>query len=128
MNGKYTYASPQLANLLGFQPEDVLGKTLMDLATPRTREAVITSYSIHYTKLYDRNSLLTPCSHVNRIVDATRDLIRHQFRITSYNVCYTKLLRLVHEYPDILSGRSSDSPRCSAVFPSITSDSDTLGE
>jgi len=44
VNGKYTYASPQLANLLGFQPEDVLGKTLMDLATPRTREAIQDEY------------------------------------------------------------------------------------
>ena len=45
-------------------------------------QLVITSYSIHYTKLYEENF----------------PQIIHQFsarkhRITSYNVCYTKLLR-----------------------------------
>lgn len=34
--GKYTYASPQLFTLLGYRPEEVIGRSLMDLATPRT--------------------------------------------------------------------------------------------
>nr|WP_238995544.1 hypothetical protein [Streptomyces cyaneogriseus] len=40
-------------------------------------ERVITSYSIHYTKLYDRHRRCGAAAA----------------RITSYNVCYTKLLR-----------------------------------
>ena len=43
------------------------------------RETVITSYSIHYTKLYDGAPVLR--------------LLGVPGRITSYNVCYTKLLR-----------------------------------
>jgi len=40
MSGRYTYSSPRLRNLLGYAPDEVLGKTLMDLASPRTREAI----------------------------------------------------------------------------------------
>ena len=50
-------------------------------------EIVITSYSIHYTKLYERSAGVACQSARSRIVD------RKVCRITSYNVCYTKLLR-----------------------------------
>ncbi|SHO49305.1 cache domain-containing protein [Desulfopila aestuarii] len=40
MGGRYTYSSPRLRNLLGYTPEEVLGKTMMDLASPRTRETL----------------------------------------------------------------------------------------
>ena len=45
---------------------------------------VITSYSIHYTKLYDED--------VKKVMEMIKE---HDvtYRITSYNVCYTKLLR-----------------------------------
>ena len=33
--GNYTYSSPQVMNMLGFTPEEILGKTLMDIASPR---------------------------------------------------------------------------------------------
>ena len=68
--------------------------------------AVITSYSIHYTKLYE----LFPSYKIRISGDAEKCLtlqkemlevlmsygsvpIKSQIRITSYNVCYTKLLR-----------------------------------
>ena len=72
---------------------------------------VITSYSIHYTKLYEASS---PCLHCDLVTDSGfRSVggllmtILNEFypghesglpdvayvRITSYNVCYTKLLR-----------------------------------
>ena len=44
---------------------------------------VITSYSIHYTKLYDVMVYASP------VDDEALEVLR----ITSYNVCYTKLLR-----------------------------------
>ena len=51
---------------------------------------VITSYSIHYTKLYEvrfpRKETLADL--YSRAVNRGEDI-----RITSYNVCYTKLLR-----------------------------------
>ena len=91
------------------------------------RQLVITSYSIHYTKLYDSNAravlewsfarrekvLFFPDQHLGRntafemgipleemlvwdftkpMGGATPEQIRAA-RITSYNVCYTKLLR-----------------------------------
>ncbi len=34
--GKYTYSSPRVKNMLGFTPEETIGKTLMDLASPRS--------------------------------------------------------------------------------------------
>lgn len=43
-DGRYTYASPRILDLLGFGPEEVLGKTLLELATPRTREALGPGY------------------------------------------------------------------------------------
>ena len=86
--------------------------------------SVITSYSIHYTKLYDsilrqnlaqlldeskgplvpfRNDpiriILRPTQfYANFLMEAnhpnyTKDAIERENRITSYNVCYTKLLR-----------------------------------
>ena len=60
--------------------------------------AVITSYSIHYTKLYDVY-LADKAAHTATITKRVylRDFdtkARLTFsRITSYNVCYTKLLR-----------------------------------
>ena len=45
-------------------------------------DSVITSYSIHYTKLYDGYKILQQLHSEAGI------------RITSYNVCYTKLLRI----------------------------------
>ena len=60
---------------------------------------VITSYSIHYTKLYDWHEqklqlkinnffIRIPFIHFKFI-----SIFKKLFRITSYNVCYTKLLR-----------------------------------
>ena len=63
---------------------------------------VITSYSIHYTKLYE---VLEACfHHGNSTVELIKEYekcmeteghpgLEELFRITSYNVCYTKLLR-----------------------------------
>ena len=92
----------------------------MDLRRPGTtgnRLRVITSYSIHYTKLYDGltryiniASRLTGWNAVKyraeqlgldmsdaHIKHITREIKQYSderpFRITSYNVCYTKLLR-----------------------------------
>ena len=70
-------------------------------AKEKTIDAVITSYSIHYTKLYDLNRDIDFF-----VCDVTQDEQRvvveeyfdnlglYMIRITSYNVCYTKLLRL----------------------------------
>ena len=67
---------------------------------------VITSYSIHYTKLYEDNprlsSLFKDCLPSQEDRREKRQLwfyhwstnsSHHTCRITSYNVCYTKLLR-----------------------------------
>ena len=73
--------------------------------------SVITSYSIHYTKLYDEYGVTL--HYMREKVDAGEILgnekfpidsdetglslllkcYKHGARITSYNVCYTKLLR-----------------------------------
>ena len=82
---------------------------------------VITSYSIHYTKLYDftaaenmphwgrQLNVINPMSYFIRVIRMVLlkgsgfSDIRHELlaisvyavcRITSYNVCYTKLLRM----------------------------------
>ena len=57
---------------------------------------VITSYSIHYTKLYD--SMLRETRQTARLQIRIDGMVRLEelvCRITSYNVCYTKLLRNV---------------------------------
>ena len=91
--------------------------------TARTRarpkgQPVITSYSIHYTKLYEPEAAPRQAAvpdHEARLVEARNQedaespqgmfweedveetLVRYGrlmgYRITSYNVCYTKLLR-----------------------------------
>ena len=63
-------------------------------------DSVITSYSIHYTKLYE---IFLPAifwilfwvSGSNFLIWSLSDASPSSFatRITSYNVCYTKLLR-----------------------------------
>ena len=60
---------------------------------------VITSYSIHYTKLYD--ALMEIKAKFEKIIEDRiaaeedeRKKNAEKVRITSYNVCYTKLLRL----------------------------------
>ena len=87
-----------------FVPYQTLGVTVED----RYANLVITSYSIHYTKLYDAGmvyemlpsmfasfqvarSCRMPDASEMFIVNSTTDGI--VYRITSYNVCYTKLLR-----------------------------------
>ena len=66
--------------------------------------SVITSYSIHYTKLYEKDGfavlkeLRTRHRDIPVLVMTARnfeaDYIEWLVRITSYIVCYTKLLRL----------------------------------
>jgi PAS domain-containing protein len=34
-DGKYTYSSPRVYDLLGYQPEEILNKTLVDIAMPQ---------------------------------------------------------------------------------------------
>ena len=88
------------------------------LPTLSDRSRVITSYSIHYTKLYDvrTSAVFNPSLAAPAIsVSGRSPIIRHSpgaqpnrssaisnssgsglpmtTRITSYNVCYTKLLR-----------------------------------
>ena len=53
-------------------------------------DIVITSYSIHYTKLYD---LRTTSAKGMVVFHASLLSEKRGLRITSYNVCYTKLLR-----------------------------------
>ena len=71
-------------------------------STLRTWSCVITSYSIHYTKLYDGRASLVrglvmagACSSLMASGLAGQDprALALLHRITSYNVCYTKLLR-----------------------------------
>ena len=52
------------------------------------KDGVITSYSIHYTKLYEILASQN-CHKVSSLSERNG----HKYRITSYNVCYTKLLR-----------------------------------
>ena len=60
---------------------------------------VITSYSIHYTKLYEVDfkcgvfSFFVLCDGSRQSKNASVDCVKSSNRITSYNVCYTKLLR-----------------------------------
>ena len=66
-------------------------------------ESVIPSYSIHYTKLYEAARTLLvhgpgrdPVRAFQLLEDALREdaeAVVATLRITSYNVCYTKLLR-----------------------------------
>ena len=55
----------------------------------RADKSVITSYSIHYTKLYDIQT-----DTETYPIGGIQDLSKVFRRITSYNVCYTKLLRI----------------------------------
>ena len=72
--------------------------------------SVITSYSIHYTKLYEpapqevlddpdfkktSKTIVKQIVGIRLLLDVTeyRADVYYNARITSYNVCYTKLLR-----------------------------------
>ena len=65
--------------------------------TPLRPRCVITSYSIHYTKLYEASGRPRPGSPPAPAPPARRSaaaiILDRMLRITSYNVCYTKLLR-----------------------------------
>ena len=54
---------------------------------------VITSYSIHYTKLYDMNISCRVFPREYPLEKQSCKILQEPTRITSYNVCYTKLLR-----------------------------------
>ena len=63
----------------------------------RQRQGVITSYSIHYTKLYEGREAYPPPASFTSYSSRFNLFSNHIWRdrITSYNVCYTKLLRIV---------------------------------
>ena len=80
---------------------------------------VITSYSIHYTKLYDKHYTADLYIKSNFEFQNIPKIIKQQemddgrkfkdyfkenvtYRITSYNVCYTKLLRSSNLFESIL--------------------------
>ena len=74
---------------------DTAAMARLDAASFVVAELVITSYSIHYTKLYDGGHAQPGAARFG-----TERVHGHQQlecggtdRITSYNVCYTKLLR-----------------------------------
>ena len=88
------------------------------------KESVITSYSIHYTKLYDTCATYGPPERVPMTEDLPQNpinpygesklmfekVLQWYHRITSYNVCYTKLLRFVVESAIVFSGVRQGSP------------------
>lgn len=43
-DGKYIYSSPRLFNLLGYQPEEIVTKTLIDIVSPRQTKTFKTIY------------------------------------------------------------------------------------
>ena len=92
-----------LSALAGLTPS--AAQELQPLESLAALPPVITSYSIHYTKLYERHHRGGKRSRSMRrelFVAASRSLPsgskiwttwEEASRITSYNVCYTKLLR-----------------------------------
>ena len=62
----------------------------------RETQPVITSYSIHYTKLYDLLPFRLRCMTFEKPSRPDFVIWMKPIRITSYNVCYTKLLRQLH--------------------------------
>ena len=119
----YIFGSPSSHHMLTLQQG---GSYEIQTAPPRVRSfslhhsPVITSYSIHYTKLYDllgarrqaeglealgqiaggqglagraRGASFEQVGRQIGHVHLERAKCRVLFRITSYNVCYTKLLR-----------------------------------
>ena len=104
------------------RPCSAPGRGFVAFVTRPAGRGVITSYSIHYTKLYDmpladfgfaiggshvaqqtyKIAKLNCCSNTYTYYKLQRPLKYLQsgddklvHRITSYNVCYTKLLRLI---------------------------------
>ena len=99
-------ASEKIKEIIKKAEENVFPKDL------KITLAVITSYSIHYTKLYDikfspkvlricflssaicmASNVLIALSVYSRIANFVISSAPEFLRITSYNVCYTKLLR-----------------------------------
>ena len=115
------------------------------VAAADSSAGVITSYSIHYTKLYEVNLTLgyevlgsddgkkgfaTPLATGHKFQgfadkflttpnDGVQDLYVGVARITSYNVCYTKLLRKFESPGPACRRRSrqSPAPRRSSAWP-----------
>ncbi len=45
-DGVYTYASPQVESILGYKPEEVLGKTPFDFMPPEERERIVPLFNV----------------------------------------------------------------------------------
>ena len=45
-NAVYTYSSPKIKELLGYEPEEIIGKTLFDLMTPEDAKRVATEFGV----------------------------------------------------------------------------------
>ena len=45
--GRYTYVSPQIKNILGYDPEEILGKTAFDLMSPEDAKRLTKIFTAH---------------------------------------------------------------------------------
>ena len=97
---------------IGFRKVEFSQKNELLINGEVVKIIVITSYSIHYTKLYETN--LSKCDRI-AVSSSGDNTVEIDYadpvygngdvaigveikcdRITSYNVCYTKLLRIAH--------------------------------
>ena len=61
-DGRYTYSSPRVKDMLGYRPEEILHKTLMDIAVPHQAE----ESSMTYEKLLQaRKAFQRPGEHLS---------------------------------------------------------------
>ena len=56
-NGIYTYASPQIKDILGYEPDEVIGKTPFDLMVPEEGEAIGPIFAHHVANKLPISSL-----------------------------------------------------------------------
>jgi len=62
-NTMYTYVSPKIRNILGYEPEEVLGKTPYDLMTPEEAKRVASIFRSHIPEHKPLNSIENVCQH-----------------------------------------------------------------
>ena len=65
LEGKYTYISPKIRDILGFEPEDIIGKTPFDLMIPDDASRIAAEFSDYVKREAAFSGLVNANRHKN---------------------------------------------------------------
>ena len=119
--GIYTYSSPRVRDLLGYEPEEVLGKAFHDLVIPSEAERVVASFHksmasgapivrLEHTAIHKDGRRIVLETNAAPVFDADRILLGYRGidrDITEVKEAYDRLREREHRYRQLFAAVTS---------------------